>query len=98
MIPTKEMVFSEYFERDPNLALRDVLHRIVASERIGRATMFTLFTEAKIAYADALPALQRAAEHKIFTRLAGDMHPNRDGYRVIAEAASEAIKKRGAQK
>jgi hypothetical protein len=98
VIPTKEMVFSEYFERDPNLALSDVLRRLVANERIGRETMFRFFTEAKVAYADALPALQRAAEHKIFTRLAGDMHPNKDGYRLIAEAAFEAVKKIEAQK
>ena len=98
VIPTKEMVFTEYFASDPSLALRDVLHRLVANERIGRETVFRFFTESKIAYADALPALQRAAEHKIFTRLAGDMHPNRDGYRVIAEAAFEAVKKIEAQR
>ena len=92
VIPTKEMVFAEYFARDPNLALRDVLDRLVASERIGREAMFRFFAESRIAYADALPALQRAAEHRIFTRLVGDMHPNRDGYAVIATAAFDAIR------
>jgi hypothetical protein len=98
VIPTKEMVFAGYFERDPNLALGDVLRRLVANERIGRETMFRFFTESKVPYADALPALQRAAEHRIFTRLGGDMHPNKDGYRVIAEATFEAVKKMEGQK
>jgi len=98
VIPTKEMVFSEYFDSDPNLALSDVLHRLVANEGIGREKLFAFLTEAKIAYADALPALRRAAERKIFTRLAGDMHPNKDGYHVIAEAVFEAVRKSEARK
>lgn len=98
VIPTKEMVFSEYFEKDPNLALSDVLDRLVANERIAREKLFAFFSDAQIAYADALPALQRAAEHKIFMRLAGDIHPNRDGYHVIAEAVFEAMKRNQALK
>lgn len=98
VIPTKEMVFSEYFDADPGLALRDVLDRLVANERMAREKLFAFFSEARIAYADALPALQRAAERKIFTRLAGDIHPNRDGYHVIAEAVFEAVKEHQALK
>lgn len=98
VIPTKEMVFSEYFDQDPNLAHGDVLHRLVANERIAREELFAFFSDAQIAYADTLPALQRAAEHKIFTRLAGDIHPNRDGYHVIAEAVFEVVRNNQALK
>lgn len=93
VIPTKEMVFAEYFDQDPDLALGDVLHRVVENERLAREELFAFFSASSIAYADALPALQRAAEHKIFTRSARDIHPRRDGYRLIAEAVFEEVKK-----
>jgi hypothetical protein len=93
VIPTKEMVFSEYFDMDPNLAQRDLLNRLVASERMAREKLFAFLSEAKIASADTLPALQRAAEHEIFTRLARDIHPNRDGYHLMAQAVFEAVEK-----
>jgi hypothetical protein len=38
-----------------------------------RAKALRIFQRCEDAYADALPALQRQAEHKIFTRLAGDI-------------------------
>jgi hypothetical protein len=36
--------------------------------------------------------LQRSAEHQLYARTASDMYPNKNGYRVIGEAAFEALK------
>jgi lysophospholipase L1-like esterase len=93
IIPTKEMVFGEYLEHNRNIALSDVVDRLLANERLAREALFKFFDKANIRYVDTLPALRRAAGRKIYTRLASDMHPNKDGYRVIAEAVSEALTK-----
>jgi hypothetical protein len=93
VIPTKEMVFSDYLEHNPQLALSDVLDKLVANERLARERTFQFLTDSTIAYVDPLSALKSAVEHELYARTAGDMHPNRNGYRVIAEAVSEAVKR-----
>lgn len=96
IIPTKEMVFGEYLEHNRDIALSDVVDRLLANERLAREALFKFFDKANIRYVDTLPALRRAAGRKIYTRLARDMHPNKDGYRVIAEAVFEALTKNAA--
>jgi hypothetical protein len=92
IIPTKEMVFSEYLENNDTIHLSSVLNGLVANERAARERTFSYLTKASISYVDLLPALKRAAQHELYNRTATDMHPNRNGYRVYAEAVFEAVR------
>jgi hypothetical protein len=91
VIPTKEMVFSEYLEHDRQQPLHDVIVRLIANERIAREKLFKFLAEADVQYVDTLPALKLSVEHELYARTAVDIHPNRNGYRVIAEAISSAL-------
>ena len=86
VIPTKESVFAEYLERDKTLPLSDVMDKVIANERIAREKLFQFFNESDIHYVDTLTALTQAAEHELYARTAQDIHPNKNGYKVIAEA------------
>lgn len=98
VIPTKEMVFSDYLEHNPKLPLSDVLDRLLTSERSAREQLFGFMTDAKISYADALPALKKSVEQGLYASSAGDMHPNKNGYRVIGEAVADRLKQMDAEK
>jgi len=91
VIPTKETVFSPYLEPRPELHLSDVLQKVTINELQAREKMFEFFKENSISYVDALPALQASAEHQLYARTAQDMHPNRNGYGVIADAVFQAL-------
>ena len=97
VIPTKEMVFSDYLEHNSALHLSDVIDRLLANERLARDEMFKVFAESNIAYVDTLPALKRSVEHQLYARLASDMHPGRNGYKVIGEAVFEAVQRNDGQ-
>jgi hypothetical protein len=86
VIPTKEMVFSEYLERDSGLPLHDVIVKLLANERIARGKMFQFLDSSGIAYHDTLPGLRSALGKQLYARTAADMHPSGNGYRVIAES------------
>jgi hypothetical protein len=94
VIPTKEMVFSEYLEHNPKLRLSEVLDALLANERTARRTLFKFFDESDIRYVDTLPALKGSVEHELYARTAADMHPNKNGYRVIGEAVAGALESR----
>jgi hypothetical protein len=91
VIPTKEMVFSQYLEHNSTLALHDTLDSLIANERLARGTLVKFLTDSDIRYVDTLPALTQSLEHELYVRTAADMHPNRNGYRVIAEAVYRAL-------
>ena len=91
VIPTKETVFADDLEHNANIPLTDVLDKLLANERLARDETFKFLANSKIQYVDTLPALRRAREHELYARTAADMHPNRNGYRVIAEAVFEAL-------
>lgn len=92
VIPAKEMVFSDYLEHNPKLPLSDVLDKLVVNERLARDKTFQFLTDSTISYVDALPALKASRQNELYARTAADMHPNKNGYRVIAEAISWALK------
>jgi hypothetical protein len=94
VIPTKELVFSGYLQHKPSLPLGSVVDRLLVNERLAEQKMFRFLTDSGIRYVDALPALQGSLEHQLYARTAADMHPNKNGYRVIAEAVFEAMKSR----
>jgi hypothetical protein len=92
VIPTKEMVFSNYVEHNSKLPLSEVLDRLAVNEQLARERTFSFLSVSGIHYVDALPALKGSVEHQLYARTAGDMHPNKNGYRVIAEAVFEAVR------
>jgi lysophospholipase L1-like esterase len=96
VIPTKETVFAEHLEHNANLPLSTVLDKLIAGEREARATMFAFFATSGIEYVDLLPPLRRSIDQQLYARSASDMHPNRNGYRVIGEAIYQALKTRSA--
>ena len=87
VIPTKEMVFAEYIEHQPDLPLNDVIDRLLANEREARTKTFEFLNNANIVFIDVLPALRNSLSNQLYVRTSTDMHPNRNGYRVIAQAA-----------
>lgn len=91
VIPTKEMVFSQYLAHNRTITLSHVIDQLIANERIARARTFDFLRSANIAYVDPLPALQAAVGKELYARTAADMHPGKNGYRVIGEAISAAL-------
>jgi hypothetical protein len=91
VIPTKETVFSQYLEHNSKVALSGVIDRLLNNEREARAATFTFLGDSHITYVDPLPALRSSLEHQLYARSAGDMHPGKNGYRVIAQAAYAAL-------
>jgi hypothetical protein len=86
VIPIKEEVFSEYLVRDANLPLRDVIGQLLKNDRVAREKTFKFLMDSGISYVDPLPDLQNAVQQELYTRTATDMHPGKNGYRVIAQA------------
>jgi hypothetical protein len=92
VIPIKEMVFSDYLEHNQNLPLNDVMDKLLVDADSAQAQTFQFMKDANIAYVDPLPALKRSAGQGLYAASAGDMHPGRNGYRVIGEAVAEYLK------
>jgi lysophospholipase L1-like esterase len=94
VIPTKETVFSEYLEHNSALRLSDALDKVIANERIARQKLFDFFDTSGIHYVDTLPALKQSVQHELYTRNAQDIHPNKNGYKLIAEAIAADFENR----
>jgi hypothetical protein len=92
VIPIKEMVFSDYLEHNSNLPLNDVMDKLLINADSAEAQTFQFMKDANIAYVDPLPSLKRSAGQRLYAASAGDMHPSRNGYRVIGEAVAEYLK------
>ena len=92
VIPIKEEVFSDYLEHNPTLPLGDVVDKLLPNDRLARQKTFEFLTKSHIPYVDPLPALKRSLGDELYARSATDMHPSKNGYRVIGEAVSEACK------
>jgi lysophospholipase L1-like esterase len=92
IIPTKETVFADYLERDLQLHLHDVVSRLLADERVARRRLVDFLDAHGIAYVDTLPALTHAVSDRLYARTTRDMHPGRNGYRVIGETVAAYLK------
>lgn len=90
VIPTKESVFADYIEKR-NLPLREVLDRVIYNERLARKRTVEFLTASGIPYVDVLPALQASIGQQLYARTASDIHPNKNGYRVIAETVFDCL-------
>lgn len=95
IIPTKETVFSRYFEGTARIHLREALDRLIANERLARNELVKFLESGRIAYVDVLPALEKATGGELYARTTRDMHPGKNGYRVIGEAVAAYLKDSG---
>jgi lysophospholipase L1-like esterase len=84
MIPTKESVYARYLENDPALE-NTAIKSLLTNERTVTAIVKAFFEDHGIPYVDLLPRLQEEVTR--FQLYPGnfDGHPNKNGYRVIAE-------------
>jgi lysophospholipase L1-like esterase len=70
--------------------MSETIDKVIANERIARQKLFTTLQQDNISFVDLLPAMEKASENeKIYTSDSSDMHPNKNGYRVIAEAIAQ---------
>jgi len=92
VIPTKEMAFSQYLENNTEIPLGDVVHKLLVNERIAMDQTFEFLSSRNIPYVDPLPALQKSVGQGLFAKSSGDMHPNKNGYLVMAETVAERLK------
>jgi hypothetical protein len=88
LIPTKESVFAYHLLRNPRLPLREVVADLVANERQASAALRGFLDDARIPYVDTLPALRRQLGDHLYAASDRDMHPSRNGYRVIGETVA----------
>lgn len=94
IIPTKETVFSDYLENNPRLHLHETLDRLIANERSARHTLIEFLTDAGIAYMDTLPKLKQSVGDQLYAQTTRDMHPGKNGYRIIGEAVADYLRTR----
>jgi hypothetical protein len=64
----------------------------LANERTARTRLFKFMSDENISYVDPLPALKRSVGEGLYASSASDMHPNKNGYRVIGQAIAEHLK------
>ncbi len=83
VIPTKEMVFSDYLEHNAGIPLDDVIDKRV-NERAAREQTFKFLGDSGILAVDPLPLMKSNMSDGLYAKSAGDMHPSQNGYRVIA--------------
>src|SRR5206468_4161304 len=89
VIPTKETVFADYLLRDPAIPLRDVVAELVKNEQDATGRLLTFLEHANIPHVTPLAALRRGVAGQLYTPSDGDMHPNKNGYKVIGEAVAD---------
>lgn len=91
VIPTKEMVFAEYFARKTDIPLHGTIETLLRNEQIARNRTFQFLNDSNIPHVDVLPYLRRFSGEELYARTAADMHPNGNGYKVIAQAIFDAL-------
>jgi hypothetical protein len=89
IIPSKETVFSPYIEHNEALNLHEIIDRGIEGERIARQQITDFFNRSAIEYVDVLPSLQEGiTKGRLYNSSSEDMHPNKNGYRIIAECVA----------
>lgn len=95
IIPTKETVFSEYLEKNTKIHLHEVLDRLIANERLATQTLVESLADAGIPHIDTLPALKQSVGNQLYAQTIRDMHPSKNGYRIIGEAVAQYLERSG---
>jgi hypothetical protein len=88
IIPTKETVFGDYLEKNSQLHLHEALDRVITNERSARKALFEYLDRSGIAYLDTLSALKLSVGEQLYAHTTRDMHPNKNGYKIIGEAVA----------
>jgi hypothetical protein len=96
IIPTKETVFADYFKGQSQGHLSGPIQKIISDEATARMKLFSFLDSAHIAYVDTLPSLRAHAGEQLYARTTQDMHPGKNGYRVIGDAVTNFLKKQQA--
>jgi lysophospholipase L1-like esterase len=84
MIPTKESVYARYLENDPALE-NTAIKSLLTNERGVTSIVKAFFEKHGIPYVNLLPQLQEQVTRLQLYPGNFDGHPNKNGYRVIAE-------------
>jgi hypothetical protein len=92
IIPTKETVFAEFLEGKREIHLHESIDKVIANERVAHAKLIAFLDAAKIPYVDTLSALRANVAGQLYARTTNDMHPERNGYKVIGDAVSRFMK------
>lgn len=85
IIPTKESVFADFIEGNDSLQHSEKIDRLIENERRVNGIVKSYFREHGIAYLDVLEPLKNAAGNEQIYPNNYNGHPNKNGYRVIAE-------------
>jgi hypothetical protein len=91
VIPTKETVFADYLLKASTLHLKGVIQDVVLNEKAATRELMAFLDAAAIPHVETLAALRSQLGHQLYTRSDRDMHPAKNGYRVIGEAAAGFI-------
>jgi len=91
IIPTKETVFSEYLEKNSSVHLYEALQKVIVNERAARKVLIEFLDSAEIPYVDTLLALKQSVGRQLYAQTTRDMHPGKNGYRVIGETVAQYI-------
>ena len=87
------MVFSKFIEHNSKLPLNETINTLLNNERRVRKKLYQFLENNKISYVDTLLALRSKIKEKLYCQSGIDMHPNKNGYKVIAEEVYRSIKK-----
>lgn len=92
LITNKETVFSKYIEHNNSMHLSDVIDRVITNTHNIRQILFDFFRQNDIEMVDPLSKMQSTIEkEKLYTSSSGDMHPNKNGYRIIGECVAQYL-------
>jgi hypothetical protein len=92
VIPTKEMVFSDYLENNPGIRLQLVIKELLSNEKMARKQLFDFLQDRGILFVDTLPDLRQNVSNRLYAFTDKDMHPGKNGYSVIAESVYRSLK------
>ncbi len=94
VIPTKETVFLNYIEHNPELSMSEEIDQVIFNESKAREKLFAFLADSNIHYIDLLSSMKLTINQEtLYANSAVDMHPNKNGYRVIAEDVARFINK-----
>lgn len=97
VIPTKETVFADFLQGNQGVHLNAEIEKVLVNERLARANLFAFLDQAMIPYVDTLPSLKAATGQELYARTTQDMHPGKNGYRIIGAAAADFLSRRRAR-
>lgn len=92
LLPTKEIIYSEYLEQQANLPHSQTIKQILENERKIIETFLSFFKQHEISFVDLGSALKAEREKHTLYPIHSDAHPNREGYAVIAKILAKSLK------